>query len=70
MTEAMAKPSDRDRIVAEVVEKVRRRRTVVADESVVRARTEEIVDELLGARVQTYTSVLAENVVMNQLRRA
>lgn len=65
----MAGESKRDRIVAEVVEKIRRRRAPDVDEEFVRAKAEEAVDELLGAPVQTYTPLLAENAVLNQLPR-
>lgn len=57
----------KDRIVEEVVDKVEQRPAVDAEHEEVRARTEEAVDGLVDAPVQTFTPLLAENKVVGGL---
>jgi|GEM_PF-6075984 len=57
----------RDRIVDEVTEKVEHKQSVHADSADIRSRSEEAVDQLLDKPVQTFTPLLAENVVTSDL---
>jgi hypothetical protein len=57
----------RDRVVDEVVEKVQQHRSIDQDPDVVRARAEDAVDDLIDEPVQTFTPLLAENQVINEL---
>jgi hypothetical protein len=57
----------RDRVVDEVVDKVQQRQAIDQDPAVVRAHAEDAVDSLIDEPVQTFTPLLAENQVANEL---
>ena len=63
----MTEKNHRDRVVDEVTDKVMSKPSVQAEESEIRSRAEESVDQLLDEPVQTFTSLLAENDVVTEL---
>ncbi len=66
----MPQDSHRDKVVDEVTDKVVQRQGVDEDESQVRNRAEDAVDELIDAPVQTFTPLLAENAVLSDIHAA
>lgn len=60
----------RDRVVDEVTAKVQQRPSIDQEEQLVRERAEQAVDGLIDEPVQTFTSLLAENQVVSELKGA
>lgn len=65
----MSENNYRDKVVDEVTDKVMQKPSISADESEVRERAEEAVDDVLDAPVQTFAPLLAENDVVTQLHQ-
>ena len=66
----MTEKNHRARVVDDVTDKVMSKPSVQAEESEIRSRAEESVDQLLDEPVQTFTSLLAENDVVTELHES
>ncbi len=62
--------SHQESVVDEVTDKVVNRSGTTADEAEVRPMAEEAVDDLIDQPVQTFTPLLAENLVLTGLHAA